>query len=126
MNQTKEVQTQSKLYDPNALVERPMPKVGDRMEATITDIKSDKLGNLIPPEILVKWESGDANAPAIEIVAECSDGAIRRRTIQLPVDNQVHPNSNLAKWRNSYGSFPSVGQKVFLLADTKGFYQFLV
>lgn len=113
-------------YDAAALRERPMPKVGQRIEAEITDIKSGKLGELIPAEVLAKWENGDAEAPAIEVVAQCTDGSIRRRTVQVPTDNQVHPNSNLAKWRNAYGDFPHVGQKVYLTADLKGFFQFAV
>ncbi len=117
---------QTKIYNAEALSDKPIPKVGTRVEAEITDIKSDRLGNLIPKEILDKWENGDADAPAIEVVAQCADGSIRRRTIQVPEDDKVHPNSNLAKWRNAYGDFPHIGQKVYLTADVKGFFQFQV
>ena len=118
--------TQTKIYDSAALTERPMPKVGQRIDAEVTDIKSGRLGDLIPADILAKWENGDADANAIEVVAQCDDGSMRKRTIQVPADDQVHPKSNLAKWRNAYGDFPHVGQKVYLTADAKGFFQFQV
>lgn len=118
--------TQTKMYDPNALSERPMPEAGDKIKAEVTDIKPGKLGELISADVLAKWDNADPEAPAIEIVAQCEDGSIRRRTIQVPVDDRVHPSSNLAKWKNAYGAYPSVGQRVYLLADAKGFYQFQV
>ena len=113
-----------KLYDPAALSEKPLAKVGTRIDAEITKINSGKLGDYISEEILDKWENGDAEALAIEIFATCTDGSIRRKTMQVPETDQVHPNSNLAKWRNAYGDYPHIGQKIFLTADMKGFYQF--
>lgn len=117
---------QTKIYDPNAMTEKPLPKVGDKVEGSVTDIKSGRLGDLIPADVLAKWENADPEAPAIEIVAQLDDGSIRRRTVQIPSDDKVHPQSNLAKWRKAYGAYPSVGQRIYLLADAQGFYQFQV
>lgn len=121
-----EIPTQTKIYDPKGFTEKPVPPVGTKIEAKVTQVTTGRLGELIPAEILAKWKNGDPESPAIEVVALCSDGSIRRRTIQLPEANEVHPQSNLGKWKAAYGKYPQVGQKIFLCTDEKGFYQFQV
>lgn len=123
MKKNQELKTEQRTYDPNAYSIKAMAK---QIDAVVTDIKQDKLANLVPYEVLAKWKNVDSESLGIEIVAECSDGVIRRRTIQLPTTEEIHPSSNLARWRLKYGSFPVVGQKVILDLDDKGFYQFRV
>lgn len=120
------IQTQAQKYNPQGYSEKPMPMIGSKMKAEVTDIKQGRLGELISPEVLKGWRNSDPESPAIEIVALLEDGSIRRRTIVLPTETEVHPQSNLGKWRTIFGEYPSVGQKVYLVADVKGFYQFPV
>ena len=110
-------------YDPSALIKKDIPA---RIEATVEEVNVSTLGELLSPDVLEKWNNADPNAPAIEVVARCSDGSVRRRTMQLPVDQKVHPSSNLAAWRVAYKAYPHVGQQIYLNADHRGFYQFEV
>lgn len=118
-----EIKTKPREYNPDAYSVKDIPK---KMSAVVKDVKNGTLGELVTPTALAKWKNADESAPAIEIVAELSDGSLRRRVIQLPLENDIHPSSNLAQWKKIFGGYPKVGQKIELTADEKGFYQFPV
>jgi hypothetical protein len=49
----------------------------------------------------------------------------RDKTIALPFNNKAHPKSTMAKWKTQYGDFPTVGQKVTLVTNEKGYFEVL-
>lgn len=112
-------------YNPDVLQTKQLPKAGDRVDAEITEINSGKIGDFVDKDVLEKWRNADAESPAVEIVAK-AEGFSRRKAMNMPADGQVHPQSNLAKWKKHYGDYPRVGQKIYLIADEEGFYQFAV
>lgn len=108
-------------YDPNAYKEK---EVQPTVKATVSEIKEGILSEFVDEQSLAKWKNADPAAPAIHIIAETEDGVIRRRTISLPEENEIHPSSNLAAWKRAYGDYPHVGQAIELDADEQGWYQF--
>lgn len=113
-------------YNPEEFKEKKVPKAGDRINAKVTEVKSGKLGDFVEKDALANWKNADPESPAIEIIATTEEGHERKRTIPVPADGEVHPQSNLAKWKKSYGAYPSEGQEIFLIADGDGWYQFLI
>jgi hypothetical protein len=111
-------------YEPDKFVERKSARSGERVDAVVVDIKSGKLSDFISIDTLKTWKNADPNAAAIEIIAETKDGLKRKRTVPTPKDNSIHPKSNLAAWRKIYGDYPKVNQKIFLVADVDGWFQF--
>lgn len=111
------------MYDPKKYKDKKLPRAGDRIDAVVTDIRSGKLSDFVTAEILSTWKC-DPKANAIEVSAKLDDGYVRKRTIIVPSDDQVHPKSNIAKWKKTYGKYPEVDQKIFLVADDEGYYQF--
>ena len=112
------------MYDPNKLKNKKIPEAGSKIKATISEIKSGKLGELLDNEVLKSWKNSSPEDDGIEIIATTEDGQERKRTFKLPVDNEVHPQSNLAKWKKITGKYPEKGQVIELIADENGFYQF--
>jgi hypothetical protein len=113
-------------YNPDVLQAKVMPKPGERTNATITEIKTGKLGEFVDKDVLSTWKNADPESPVIEISASIGDSMTRKKIIHVPPSGQVHPLSNLAKWKKTYGDYPRQGQQVFLVADEEGFYQFVV
>jgi len=113
-------------YNPELLKEIPAPKVGDKTEGAIISIEEGDLQSFVPLEVIsAKWKDADPLDRVIKITVETPVGHFNK-IIQLPnKPDCVHPKSNLSKWKKAYGGFPSVGQKVFLLADNDGRYQFI-
>lgn len=112
------------MYDKEKLEEKPVPEAGDKIKATVIQIDEGKLKDFIDEESLTKWQNATGEEPAIHIIVETEEGEVRKKTIQVPTDNKVHPSSNLGKWKTGFKDYPFVGQKIYLLADAQGFFQF--
>lgn len=100
-------------------------KPGDKVEAVVVDILKGKLGEFLNPEQLEKWR-GDPSQPCIQVVVEGkAQGYVVResRILTLPQDKKIRKNSNLYKWKKLFGDYPSVGQRVFLIADSEGYFR---
>lgn len=113
-------------YNPTRYTEKQLPKEGETMPATVTDIKEGTLGDFIPEEALAKWDNANAADRAIQISALTQTGEIRKRVVQLPETEEIHPRSNLARWKANYGDYPKIGQEIVLIADKDGWFQFKV
>jgi hypothetical protein len=112
-------------YNPSEFVEKKVVKPGTSMQGKVTDIKKDVLRNLVSAEVLPKWDKTSPDAECIEITAVTTDGISRKRIMPLPIGNEIHPKSNLAKWKKAYGAYPEVGQEIYFIADGDGYFQFV-
>jgi hypothetical protein len=113
-------------YNPESFVEKKTPEIGDKKKAKVVEIKQGKLGELLERDVLERWKDADPEEQAIEVTAELENGMTRKKTITLPMGQEVHPKSNLGKWKKVYGDYPKVDQEIFLIADADGFYQFQI
>ena len=113
-------------YDPDVLQARVLPKIGERINGTVSAIETGKIADLIGHEALQEWRNIKADDPAIRVAVKLSDGTTMRKTMTMPPENQVHPKSNMAKWKKIYGGYPRVGQEVFLIANEEGYYEFVL
>ncbi len=114
------------VYEPQKL-EVVQAKAGDRVDGVVTQIQEGTLKDFLSPDQLEKWTNCKPEDPAICVVVSLADGkGEKSQLFRLPTDNVVSPRSNLAKWKKSYGEFPTVEQKVFLLYNTEGFLNFVL
>lgn len=114
-------------YDKNSFAEAKKPVVGERIDAVITTIEEATLAEFIPAEAAKKWENFDGKIKAIKITAMTSDNRTFHKVLTLPADpKNVNAKSNFARWKKVYADWPHPEQKVFLLADDNGFFNFLV
>lgn len=111
------------MYNPKEFEEKILPEAGDKIKAKIIQIDEGCLKEFVSEDAILKW-GVSKDAPSIHIIAETSEGDVRKRVIVLPEDNKIHPQSNLGKWKTTFKEYPHVNQEIFLLADSKGFYQF--
>lgn len=100
------------------------PKEGTIVKAKLTKVTEGKVRDFVTGNGIAAW--GDKNAAAINLTALTPDGAERNMLCTLPKDKTVPGNSKLGKWNTKYGKFPEVGDEVELIADEKGFFQFLL
>ena len=113
------------LYQPELLELGTLPKPGDRKEAVITSIECDKLKNFLTKEVLEKsWPTESWDRTYLQITCQYDGGVDKSILMGKPKGTSVSPRSKLAKWKKAYGDWPTVGQKVYLLADGNGYYQF--
>ena len=111
-------------YEPDKFQEKKTARSGERVEAVVVEIKAGKMKDLVSSDVLKTWKNADPESSAIEVTAQTSDGMIRKRVIGTPKDNYVHPKSNMTTWRKVYGEYPFEKQKIFLVADADGWFQF--
>jgi hypothetical protein len=112
------------MYNPNEFVEKKVLKPGTTITAKVTDIKKGVLSDFMAAEVLAKWENTTPDAACIEVTATTADGFSRKKILPLPLTNEIHPKSNLAKWKKLFGAYPEEHQEIYLIADGEGYYQF--
>ena len=101
------------------------PPSGTRIQAQVVLIETGVLKDFIPFETLLKWKEQKPEKPVINVTSQLDNGDKRSIVLSLPTDGKsAHHLSKLAKWVKSYGGAPSVGQKVYLIADGQGYYQY--
>lgn len=118
------------MYEPNSYVEKKLEPREKVNEGTVKDdeiisVEEGTLGKLIKNwDAYVAGSQGepDPNQAAIEVKSVL--GA--RMTISLPKTKEYHPKSNFGKWAKRYKSPPQVGQKVKVIANENGFFNFLL
>lgn len=109
------------MYNPERYKEKELLAEGTEVKAIVEEIQVGKLTDFV--QNIENWKA-EPTAQAILIRARATDGQVRSRTMLLPEDDEIHPQSNLAKWRKKYGDFPKEGQEIVLVADKDGFLQF--
>jgi len=113
-------------YNADVLQARVLPKPGERINGTVTTIETGKIGDYVDEKALLEWKNTKADDPAIQIAVELTDGSTMRKTLTKPLDNLVHPRSNLGRWKKVYGGYPRVGQEVFLIANEEGYFELVL
>jgi hypothetical protein len=112
-------------YNPTEYTEGIAPKPGDRIDGTITDIETGNLGTFIAPEVAAKWKSFNAQARAIKVTMTNAENRQFQKVITLPADpKNVPARSRFGKWKKYYGAWPTIGQKVWVLANADGYFDF--
>jgi hypothetical protein len=105
-------------------VETPVP--GTKIEAVVLDIQSGLLRDFLTPEGLVNWKGCNGAEKAINVTCvNHTEGFKRSKVLRFPEDGKAHPSSGFGIWKNVYGDYPHTQQKVYLIADAKGYYQFV-
>ena len=100
-------------------------KIGSKEETSVVKVQLGTQGLFRPNGY---WEKvKDVSASQIDAMKKqvavevlCANGATM--VLSLPANNKVHPKSNLALWRKTYGGNPAVGQKVVTKVDENGFF----
>ena len=101
------------------------PQPGDKAEGVVIDIRRGKIKELLPEEVLEKWRS-DPEQEAIEVIVEYAWSGMhwqKRKILTLPTGEVISKKSNLYKWKKAFGDYPKIGQRVFLIADSEGYFQ---
>lgn len=98
---------------------------GERADGVVVSVERGVLKDFVDKELLDKWFS----SPSQEVICVLVEGKFQgvsvrdRKILTLPSDKGIRKNSNLYKWKRLFGSYPFVGQKVFLVADAEGFFR---
>ena len=121
----KDPDSKSSPIDWSEYIEVEPAKPGDKADAVVIDIRKGNLGEFLSPEALEKWR-GEPTQPCIQVVVEGEAQGFKvreSRLLTLPVDKKIRRNSNLYKWKKLFGGYPFIGQKVFLIADSEGYFK---
>lgn len=101
------------------------PKPGDKAEGVVIDLRKGKIKELLPEEVLEKWKT-DPEVEAVEVVIEYEWNGMhwtKKKLLTLPQGDVISKKSNLYKWKKTFGDYPRIGQRVFLIADSEGYFQ---
>ena len=113
------------VYDGTKLVDKELPKAGTQKAGKISKIEEKTLLEAVGKDKVDKFENLEQNHPCIVVTCECDDGTKRSRMLTLPKDGfEIHPESNMGKWKKAYGGYPTTGQAVYLQATDKGWFDF--
>lgn len=112
------------IYQPELLELGELVKPGARKEGVVTNIVLGKLTEFIDQSHIDKWPEDKRNDLYLNITCEYDGGTQKSVLISKPKGFTVNPRSKLAKWKKMYGDWPQIGQKVYLLADGDGYFQF--
>lgn len=110
------------VYEQKKMKEKPVPKAGTQATGDVTLINSGKFKDFVDEKILETWENAEPEGTAIQIIISTADGFEFETTMSYNEDYNVHPTSKMAKWKKAFGEYPFEKQKVFLVADGKGFW----
>lgn len=111
-------------YEPEKLKEVELPKVGTQIKGVVSELTEGKLKEFLSAEVLEKWDKSNPDSNQLEVIVELENGQIRKKLIAMPEGVDVFPNSNMGKWKKTFGAYPHKGQEVFLIVDSEGFPQF--
>lgn len=94
---------------------------GTKGEDVVERIETGTLASLTGAlwEKYNKDKDQDPETPAIKVFGKT--GA--NKMIRLPEGKEYHPKSTFGLWVAAYGKPPHVGQKIDLIADSKGYWQ---
>jgi len=121
--QKKQEQTQE--IDWSQYKEAEPAKPGDKADAVVVSVVKGKLADFLSSEALQKWNA-DPGQPAVQVTVEGEAQGFKVREskiLTLPNDGIIRKNSNLYKWKKLFGDYPHVGQKVFLIANSEGYFK---
>jgi hypothetical protein len=111
-------------YDPQNAKEKPTLPADSVLDGVIYQIEDGLVRDFVAKT--EKW-TGDINSPAINVIIEVMVESVSIKIAQLFTyetdGNQTvfSQNSNLGRFKHKYGSLPSVGNKVKVQTDGKGF-----
>ena len=102
-------------------------KEGTKEETTVTkmnegiqeDFRTDKYWESFEDKSKIKEAK---KQPCLEL--ETENGS--RMVMTLPSGKAIHPKSNLAKFKKTYGKYPEIGMKVTTKLDENGFQRVVI
>jgi len=104
---------------------------GTRVDGVVINIRKGLIKDLLPDGVADKWDNADSEAIEVEVEYEYKGrNYTKRKLMSLPQsflqNKEVSKKANISKWKKSYGDYPKIGQKVFLIADGDGYFQFML
>jgi len=102
-------------------LEKQMKLRRQRAEGTIVDVQVGRLCDFIPKARLRNPDRGDLKA--IQLIVQTPDQLRVKKAMVL----SCHPNSALMKYRQKFGKFPEIGDKIELTYDeSTGFWRIIL
>jgi len=93
-------------------------KVGTVHKAKINSIKQGKLTDFLEISIAQKW--GDTEQIVLRVEYSTEHGYKNNKLFGLPTNKKISPNSNLAKFKKTYGKYPEENMEVNVKVNDNG------
>jgi len=99
-------------------------KAGTKEETTVAIINTGTAGQFRPEgywAAIKDITKADIEAKKLELAIEIVAKNGATMVMAYPANNKVHPKSNLALWRKTYGAYPALNQTIMTKVDDTGF-----
>lgn len=113
-------------YEPKKYINKPVEEKGTQTKGKVINVEEGTLSSFIEPKILKEhFKNATPQDACIRVTFELRNEEKTRmeRTLTLPKEsNEVHPSSNLGKWKKVFGDYPHKEQDMYVEADGKGYF----
>lgn len=118
------------VYEPEKYSIGKTAQTGTKIEAVVIKIDEGRQRDFVDPEVMKKWKNPNPDQKCINVTAEGKSDEQKiqvSKTIAIPEGtNTVNQKSVMAKWIVNYGGAPKVGQKVELVVNADGYFNFRI
>jgi hypothetical protein len=110
-------------YNPTKFKDIKSPKAGTKMDGKVIEIKTGVLSDFVDSIIITsKWKA-DPQENAINVIMELESGDVIKKVMTVPESGNIKDKSSLGIWKKQFGDYPQVGQEIFAIADSDGWFR---